>query len=1136
MTVLFADLVGSTALGSRLDPEHLGEVTDAFFDAMREEIELQGGTVEKFIGDAVMAVFGVPVAHEDDPSRALRAALRMRHRLTDLNRTLDRHHGVRLAVRTGVNTGEVLAVTRQRLEGRLVTGDSVNVAARLEQSAAPGQILASERTIRGARGFRFVEIAPLSVKGKELPLRAYDVLDVLPGLERETSSRTPMLGRQQEMELLQTLYRRMVTDDRPSLVTIYGEAGVGKSRLVEEFQSWAEALERAPTVVHGRCLPYGEGVAYWPLAEILKRHAGVQDSDQPATAVAKIQADAKTLFSVGDTDDPELAAAALAVTVSLEDPSSPLRGMEPRQVRLEVASAWRAFFSALARTSPAVVIIQDLHWAGSAVLDLLEELTDRVDRAVLFLSAARRELTAGRPDWGARSRNYSGIMLEPLGPDESERLLDLLVEGDRGDLPPSVRQRILVRAGGNPFFLEQIVDHLIEKTYRDDGDGGAGTDTLETVEIPDTVQAVLAARIDLLEPLEKRVLRSSAVVGKEFWSGTVARLLEAEVAGGIGEIDDVLSSLENRGLVMARLSSAMEGQREYTFRHILTRDVAYESLPRRERQRAHTQVASWIEERAGERRGEYSDLLAHHYAQAYRFARDGAARDGEERERLKAEAFGYALLASRQAKAKLALSAAEGQGELALSLAPSSLDRSRALEALGEIYFLDSDGDRGWQCLKEAVDILVQVPGADPREIAELCAKALEIPTRGRGSMRSRPPREEARPYLELGITNAGDGDSEELARLLVVKAFWPASLGEGRGTEQEELEARESGELAAAMAMRLDRPDLASAALDGIGQYFQDRGLYGPWGRLVERRLDLAPSLNDPTELGDIYAMAAWCAYHIGRYRDAERHADRGVDATLATVPTWALYCLDWRAVARCRLGEWEAFLSDVARIDELLGDRRGQPPGYASDHLGAAAYVHDARGDAAEADRILEVIGWLESEEERPSAGLAVWKALLLTRRGVFDEARAALDLPQTLWHGYARGIVLEARCELLVEQAAWDQAETLVDAARDHAEEAELLALPCFADRLEGLATFAAGDQGRAAALLERAAAGFAELEAGWEAARTELALAEVLAGATEQDRARDLLSRARPALERLRSVRELARAEDLAERLG
>jgi hypothetical protein len=725
-------------------------------------------------------------------------------------------------------------------------------------------------------------------------------------------------------------------------------------------------------------------------------------------------------------------------------------------------------------------------------------------------------------------------MLEPLGTNESERLLELLLEGTQDQVPTSVRDRILERAGGNPFFLEQIIQHLGEERLA--AGAPAGSAFLEKVEIPDTVQAVLTARIDLLDPLEKRVLRSAAVVGKEFWSGPVARLLEGEVAGGERAVEDVLSRLEDRGLILTRLSSTIEGERAYVFLHILTRDVAYESLPRRERQQAHAHVAEWIEERAGERWREFADLLAHHYAQAYRLSRDDVRRDGSEEGRYRTEAFRYALLASDQARGTLALSAAERHAELALSLAPSALDRSKALEALGDASLLDSDGDRAWRCLKEAVDIRQQTDPADTEEIARLCAKALEVPTRTRGSMRVRPPREEASPYLELGMASAGPADSEKLARLLIVKSFWPASLGEGRGTEQEELEARESGEQAAAMAMRLDRPDLASAALDGVGQFFQDRGLYGPWNRLAERRLDLAASLTDPTELGDIFAMGSWCAYHIGRYRDAERYADRGVEATLATAPNWALYCLDWRAVARARLGEWESFLGDVSLIADLLGDRRGQPPGFASDHLGAAAFVHEVRGDSVDADRILEVIRWLETEEERPSAGLAVWKSLFLTRRGAFDEARAALDLPRTLWHGYARGIVLEARCEIVAQEEAWDEVPGVVHSSRTHAEEAKLLALPCFADRLEGLAARAAEEREEAEGLLARALSGFTRLEAGWESARTALVLAEMLSISGQSDRARELLADARPVLERLGSVRESSRTEDLADRLG
>ena len=1134
VTVLFADVVGSTALGARLDPERLREVTDAYFEAMRDELEGQGGTVEKYIGDAVMAVFGVPAAHEDDPTRALRAALRMFHRLTDLNHTLESLHGVKLAMRIGVNTGEVLAVTRPRPEGRMVTGDAVNIAARLEQAAASGQILAAERTVRSARGFRFVEVGPLRLRGKDEAIRAYEVLEAAPARDRETTTPTPMIGRQEEVELLQTLFRRMVADDRPDLVTVFGEAGIGKSRLVEEFQTWAEQLERPPTIVHARCLPYGESMTYWPLAEILKRQAGILDSDPPEAALTKVRALASDLLTDVSAPDSRRTAAALALTVGLDDPGSPIQGLEPRQVRLEVASAWRTFFSALARAEPAIVVLHDLHWAGPAMLDLVEELADRLETAVMFLGSARRELSAERPGWGARSRNFTSIMLEPLGARDSERLLGFLLDGAENQIPASVRGRILERAGGNPFFLEQIVRRLVEE--RTTADAHAGTWDLEHVDIPDTVQAVLSARIDLLEPVEKWVLRSAAVVGKEFWGGPVSRLLDDDIVGGAGAVEEVLSRLEERGLIAARLSSMMEGEREYAFRHILTRDVAYESLPRRERSEAHARVADWIKERAGERETEFAELLSYHYAQAYRVAKDDSRGAGDDVEGLRAEGFHYALVASTQAKGKLALSAAVRQGELALSLAPSPLERAEALEVLGETYFLDSDGDRAWECLKEAVDLRVANDPEDRREIARLCARALEVPTRGRGSMRTRLRREEATPYLEIGMRNVDLGDSEELTRLLIVKAFWPASLEEGRGTAEEEREALESGERAAAMAMRLGKPELASAAEDGVGQYFLDRGLYGAVQSVIERRLGLAGSLSDPAELGDIYAMASWCAYHIGMYRDSERYAGLGIDATLAGAPAWALYCLDWRAVARCRLGEWEAFFEDVSRIQDNLGDRREQPPGYASDHLGAAAFVHEVQGDSATADRIAEVIRWLEAEEERFSAGLAVWKSMLLTRRGSFDEAGEALILPDTLWHGYARGIVLEARCDLLTEQQAWDQARQVVETSRQHAEEAGLRALPCYADRLEGLAAYAADDPEEAVDKLQRALTGFTEMEAGWEAARTGLALAEVFAQGGQKESARELLGRARPQLESLRSARELARAEDLSERLG
>ena len=528
VTVLFADVVGSTALGARLDPERLREVTDAYFDAMRHELESQGGTVEKFIGDAVMAVFGVPAAHEDDPTRALRAALAMSRRLTELNLSLETLHGVTLAMRIGVNTGEVLAVNRPRLEGRMVTGDAVNVAARLEQAAASGQILASERTVRAARGLRFVEVGPLSLRGKDDEVRAFEVLDAAPSREMETAARAPMIGRQQEIELLQTLYRRMVADDRPDLVTVYGEAGIGKSRLVEEFQTWAEQLERPPTIVHGLCLPYGESMTYRPLAEILKRQAGVLDSDPPDAALAKVRALASDLLSDRPGPDPERTAAALALTVGLDDPGSPIDALEPRQARLEVASAWRTFFSALARAEPAIVVIEDLHWADPAMLDLVEELTDRLEtrRDVPRhrpAGADHRASRLGRLDRGTSRASCSNPSAHRF---RTPARLPARRRGGRG---------AYVREGSDPRACrrESLLLGADRSPPRRGTDGWhrCGHRDLEQVDIPDTVQAVLTARIDLLEPVEKWVLRSAAVVGKEFWGGPVSRLLDDEVVG-----------------------------------------------------------------------------------------------------------------------------------------------------------------------------------------------------------------------------------------------------------------------------------------------------------------------------------------------------------------------------------------------------------------------------------------------------------------------------------------------------------------------------------------------------------------------------------------------------------------------------
>ncbi len=647
VTILFADVTGSTALGEQLDPEHMREVLDRFFAAMRDEIEGEGGTVEKFIGDAVMAAFGVPTAHEDDPTRAVRAATRMLRRLDDVNASLMQSHDVMLQIRIGVNTGEVLASTDPRPGEAMVTGDTVNAAARLQSAAEPGTVVIGERTARGARGsFHLEALGPLELKGKAQPVNAFVVGEELeqasgrgiPGLH------APIVGRDSELELLRSIYRRAVTEGRPNLVTIYGDAGVGKSRLTQEFLVWLEGIDPAPRTLRGRCLPYGDGITYWPLSEILKSTASVLDTDSPHLALEKIAKVSDDVLTDDVTSDRARTTAALAYTVGVEDPSFRFGDMDPRDVRVEIHAAWRSFFSALGAAAPTIAIVEDIHWADAALLDLLDELAESVTGSVVFLCPARPELTSRRPEWGGGRRNFSSISLDPLGRDEAEHLIRALLAID--DLPDGVRSRILERGEGNPFFLEEILRHLIDGGHVlfEAGRWRAAAAVAE-VEIPDTVQGVLVARIDLLEPAAKRLLQGAAVVGRDFWPGP-ARLL------GSGDADDVeatLRVLRDRDLIVSRLSSRISGEREYTFKHVLTRDVAYESLPHRERPAAHARVAAWIEETAGDRVGEFNELLAYHFSTAARAAREGGTNDAES-ERLRSKAFAYLLDASSDAR------------------------------------------------------------------------------------------------------------------------------------------------------------------------------------------------------------------------------------------------------------------------------------------------------------------------------------------------------------------------------------------------------------------------------------------------------------------------------------------------------
>jgi hypothetical protein len=1099
---------------------------------MREEIQAEGGTVEKFIGDAVMAAFGVPTAHEDDAARALRAALRMRTRLESLNEDVEPRYGVRLRIRTGVNTGEVLAAVRSQPGEAMVTGDAVNVAARLEQMADPGQIVVAERTARAARAFSFRPLGEVQLRGKSAGVPAVALEDAAARPERGVPGlHAPMVGRDRELDLLRSVYERSVDEARPALVTVYGDPGVGKSRLTREFVAWAETSQTVPTVVRGRCLPYGDGVTYWPLAEILKSLAGVSDSDPPDVTRDRLRSFGAASLADADATDPERATAALAYTVGVEDSEHPFSRIEPREVRARIHAAWRSLFSALAAERPVVAVIEDIHWADTALLDLLEDLADRVAGPLVFVCPARPELTESRPTWGGGRRNRSSIALEPLDADESQRLIGTLLDVD--DLPEATRNRILERAEGNPFFLEEIVRHLIDdgRIVHEDGRWRATSDVSD-VEIPDTVQGVLAARIDLLDPGDKRTLQRAAVVGRVFWPGPVGRLLNGERA----TLHETLARLEERELVVSRVRSTIAGEAEYLFKHILTREVAYETLPRRERGAAHAAVAAWLEDTAGARVREFIELLAYHWEEAFRSELESSA-DADRVVGLRVRAFDALLTASEDARRRFAVHHASSLAERALALADDDERRAIALEQIGSVALSDYQGDRAWETLEEAVDLRLRATPNDRVSIAALCGRTVEAPLRWPGSMRTVAGEDEVARIIEIGFAHLPDGDSEERTRLLMARAFRPFAAGPHRAVTDDELRESEDAGLAASdMAMRLGRPDLASASLDAAVTAPGNRGDFGRMKAINAKRLALVDRLDDPFELGDIYSMNAWCDAFVGNLETALEHAERGV-AVAGDSPT-VVGCLSWLAFAAFRLGDWDRVTDEVQPdIERRLGERADSPPHFTVPAYGAAAFVADARS-APTAARYVDILrAWLGTTQGYSAGMVDAWLATILTHRGAVDEGRAVLEaIPANVRFAVSRPFIDATAAYVLGAAEAWDEAAAFVGLTREYAERAKLIALPAHLDRLEGLVASSTGDVEGARSLLARARTTFAAIGDRWNAAIVDLDLAGSFLAAGDGAAAESRCDEAETIFSQLRSIRELDRVRSVRAETG
>ncbi len=680
VTVVFCDLVSFTSRSEVLDPEDVRAFLLPYYEVLMSEIKRHGGTIDKFLGDGVMAVFGAPTAYEDDPERAVRMALRVLERVGELD--LDLH------VRIGVNTGEVMVAIDALERGDAITGDAANTAARLQGVAPVDGVAVGLSTYEATKVvFDYQELESATLKGKAEPVRVFQPTAPRArfGTDLTRTHASPFVGREVDLAILKGIFEKAVASESVQLVSVVGEPGLGKSRIVAELFGYIDDRPQSVVWRQGRCLPYGEGITFWALGEIVKAHAGILESDDPATATAKLE----VVLPEGEE------------RAWFRQRLLPLLGIEASSSagREELFTAWRRWLELIAEADPTVLVFEDLHWADDAMLSFLEHLADRAEGVPLLLvGTTRPELYEQHPNFGSHLRNTTSVNLAPLSAEETARLVAALL--DASVIPAELQQPILDRAGGNPLYAEEFVrllkdkDLLVRK--------GSSWQLREGAEVPfpDSVRALIAARLDTLTPEAKSLLADAAVVGKVFWAGAVA-----EMGGRDPDmVIDMLRELSRKELVRPARRSSMQGEAEYAFWHILTRDVAYNQLPRASRAARHTTAAAWIEAQAPDRAEDHADVLAYHYATALDLTH--ATGQTDHAETLEAPARRFLTLAGQRALG-LDTAAAITNLERALILtAKDHPDRAVVLVSFAEAVFHAGRPSEAKDPLEEAIPAL----------------------------------------------------------------------------------------------------------------------------------------------------------------------------------------------------------------------------------------------------------------------------------------------------------------------------------------------------------------------------------------------------------------------------------------------
>ena len=1105
ISVLFADLVGFTPLSESLDPEEVRELLTRYFDAARQVVGRYGGTVEKFIGDAVMAVWGTPTAREDDAERAVRAALELVAAIPALPISTATPTAETLKVRAGVATGEA-AITVGATNQGLAAGDVVNTASRMQSVAPPGGVLVDSATHRATENaVAYEDAGTRELKGKAEPVHVWQAMRVVGGMRgamRTSALEPPFVGRDGELRLVKELFHSTVAERRARFVSVVGAAGVGKSRLSWEFEKYIDGVAETVLWHHGRCLSYGEGVTYWALAEMVRMRADISEAEPAPSALDKLRRTVREYAP--DADEQAWLEPRLAHLLGLEDRSA--------SDSADLFSAWRLFFEKLASRQPTIMVFEDLQWADAGLLDFVEYLLDWSRGFPLFvLTLSRPDLTDRRPSWGSGKRNFTSLYLEPL----PGATMDDLLAGTVPGLPADLRRRINDRAEGIPLYAVETVRMLLDKgALRPDGTRFVLAGAVGDLDVPETLHALIAARLDALPLPERELLQVAAVLGQTFSAQRVAEFIERPEA----DVQPLLSALVRKEFLSVQSDPVSPERGQYGFLQGLTRKVAYDTLPKRERKQRHLRAAHQLERSWPHDADEIVEVVAAHYVEAYR-----AAPEDSDAAEIRTHARRALERAGQRAASLAASEDALRYFEQAAELAEEPLVRAELMERAGEMAQRAGRNDAAIAHFEAAIDLFNEQQRTHPA--ARVSARLGEV-LWNRGDLEEAVQRMN-RSY-EVLATDEPDADLAALA----------AQVGRFEFFTGHTDAAAEHIQAALAIAEALQLPEVLSQALNTKHLILSAHGHPAEALGLLRHSLDIALEGGATTAALRAYYNLADRLTRLDRYDAALANSESGLALARQRGDRFWEWQLESQKVYPLYMSSrW----ADATRVAEGLADpERGGAKRVILVSLVLPCYIVTKQGRVELGRELLAGAPELETSPDiQDRAAFAAASAALLRAEGHHAEAlrlgEEAFEAITELGPGdsvqeghieaveaaFALGDMTEVRRLL-------DRVLTLRRIDRTQSHTAHLL-------RFEARLAAAQGRADAAESGFQRAVAAFRELRMPFGLAATLLEYAEWLVEERRADEVAALLREARPVFEELEAapwLRRVGHAEHAA----